>query len=369
MFKACLLIFVQSMLLLSFTVSSAHAQATAPANFAACPTPRGHCIATGNSKFTYFQIGKDLSEKVAPLAGVRLQPLESAGSADNVRRMRYQTGVKMAIVQSDVLLFYRNQADSGNAEARELVDPLRVMQPLYNEEVHILVRVDPTDPNAGLHFVHELENLRIAVGPQEGGSAMTAVLAYQLLFGKQPDPAQFYFSSVDDAMTALANGTVDAYMMVAGQPASRFASIAAEGRNFIRLLALDPAHPSTARLLSGPYYTTEIKASNYAWMEHDAPTFSVKAYLISQRYTNADTRKDITSLTKALCQKLPDLQVSAHAKWKQVSISTAPLPGGWKYSDDAMVALRSPECSGTAAGTTPQACTAIQKVLLTPGCG
>ncbi len=353
-------IFIVMQAVVALMAFEAGAQGTGA--FPACPNPKGHCVATGNAKFTYYQIGKDLSEKVAPTAGVNLIQIESAGSAENVRRMRFQRGVKLAIVQSDVLLYFRNLADAGNSEAQELLDPLRVMLPLYNEEVHVLARIPPNDPNGGLKYIHELENRKIAVGPQDGGSAMTAILAYSLLFGKTPDPANLHFSSVEDAMSALSAGTVDAYLMVAGQPASRFASISAEGKDIIRLLALDPSHPSTNRLLQGPYYTSEIKASNYAWLPQDTLTFSVKAYLISQRYVNADTRKDITALMRTLCQKLPDLQANAHAKWRQVSISSAPLPGGWKYSEDALVALRSPDCS------MPATCTSIDRVLRIPGC-
>jgi TRAP-type uncharacterized transport system substrate-binding protein len=43
--------------------------------------------------------------------------LPSAGSAENVQRLRYEPGVKFAMVQSDVYQAFLDLAASGNAEA------------------------------------------------------------------------------------------------------------------------------------------------------------------------------------------------------------------------------------------------------------
>lgn len=360
---------------LALLIGGAVGEAAMAEDYPPCRDGEGYCIVTGNPNLTYFKIGKDLSERVAVDAGVPLIPIEGNGSQDNVRRMRYQPGVKFAIVQSDVLQFYRNQAESGNAEARELISPLRVIQALYSEEVHILAAVPEGNPTGGLHYVHELAGKRIAVGPLGSGSAMTAILAYRLLFGQNPADNQLYFSPVEEALNALAKHEVDAFFQVAGQPVSRFSppkagnpGIPAEGRKYIRMLALDPNHPSTAKLLQGPYYTATIKAENYPWLEGDVSSFAVKAFLISQKYTNQTTRNAVTAFTRSLCRNVGQLQQNAHPKWKQVSISKGALPGGWEYSEDALRALNSPECTGATVSRPSGTCSEVQKILMTPGC-
>ena len=59
-------------------------------------------IVTASERGTYIQIGRDIARLVAPDAGIELEVLPSAGSAENVRRLRHEPGVKFALVQSDV---------------------------------------------------------------------------------------------------------------------------------------------------------------------------------------------------------------------------------------------------------------------------
>ena len=59
-------------------------------------------IVTASERGTYIQIGRDIAKFVAPDADIDLAVLPSAGSAENVRRLRHEPGVKFAMVQSDV---------------------------------------------------------------------------------------------------------------------------------------------------------------------------------------------------------------------------------------------------------------------------
>jgi TRAP-type uncharacterized transport system substrate-binding protein len=90
-------------------------------------------IVTASERGTYIVLGRDLATLVAPRAGIELEALPSAGSAENVRRLRYEPGVKLALVQSDVYQAFLDQAAGGNADAARMIRPLRVIMPLYNE--------------------------------------------------------------------------------------------------------------------------------------------------------------------------------------------------------------------------------------------
>ena len=59
-------------------------------------------IVTASDKGTYFKIGADLAKFVAPDAGIGLKVLPTSGSAANIKHLRYDPGVKFAIVQADV---------------------------------------------------------------------------------------------------------------------------------------------------------------------------------------------------------------------------------------------------------------------------
>src|SRR6187200_1353036 len=66
-------------------------------------------IVTASARGTYIQIGRDIASIVAPSADIELDVLPSAGSAENVRRLRHEPGVKFAIVQSDVFQAFLDQ--------------------------------------------------------------------------------------------------------------------------------------------------------------------------------------------------------------------------------------------------------------------
>src|SRR6186997_3572848 len=152
------------LLALLFFVLSPLAGQTAQA--AAPPIP--YKIVTASERGTYIQIGRDLAKFVAPAANVELEVLPSAGSAENVQRLRFEPGVKFALVQSDVYQAFLDFAAGGNAEAGDMIRPLRVIMPLYNEEIYFIVRAD-----SDLNYVHEIRDARINAGELGSGTALT----------------------------------------------------------------------------------------------------------------------------------------------------------------------------------------------------
>jgi len=98
-------------------------------------------IATADKRGTYFAIGADLAKFVAPGADISLEVMPTDGSAANIRHLRFDAGVKFAIVQADV---YQAFVDRGgaNRDAARIIGPLRVILPLYNTEIHYIARAD-----------------------------------------------------------------------------------------------------------------------------------------------------------------------------------------------------------------------------------
>ena len=153
---------------------------------------------TASARGTYIQIGRDIASIVAPSADIELDVLPSAGSAENVRRLRYEPGVKFAIVQSDVYQAFLDQAAGGNAEANKIIRPLRVIMPLYNEEIYFIVRAD-----SNLNYIHEIKGARINAGELGSGTALTTTTLYRLMFNEPIAEANASFLSNEDALVKL----------------------------------------------------------------------------------------------------------------------------------------------------------------------
>lgn len=309
-------------------------------------------IVTASERGTYIQIGRDLARFVAPDAGIALEPLPSKGSAENVARLRYDAGVKLAIVQSDVYQAFLDHAAAGNAEAADLIRPLRVVLPLYDEEIYFVVRAD-----SPLQWVHEIAGRRLNIGPLQSGTAMSASTIYRLMFGQSLPEAQSSTLTNEEALLKLTEGGggPEVVAIVAGQPAKLLADMTPEAKRFVRLLKVDPRHPATARALQ-TYGRSRIRAASYPnWLEQDVEGFSIKAYLVTYQYGARPTVDSLVRFGRSLCENFGALQSEGHPKWREVTLALPPLGRGWGYYAPTERVLRGCTAGRTPAAPTPPA--------------
>lgn len=323
-------------------------------------------IVTGPERGTYIQIGQDLAKWVADPINMSLDVLASKGSAENVQRMRYEPGVKFALVQSDVYQAYLDMAKSGNAEAGKIIQPLRLIMPLYNEEIYFVVRSD-----SPINYIHEIKDKNISVGLIGSGTAQSATTLYKLMFNQPIPEAQTQHYSNEDALAKLIVRKLDVAIIVAGQPAKLFQDLNPELLGQIKLLKLDPSVPETARA-EQTYFPATIRTASYPnWIKEDSPTLTVKAFLVTYDYNLRGTVGIMTQFADSLCTHFDELQANGHPKWKQVKLELPPLSRGWKYYPPIEKRLRA--CIRKTASTgsvTPtqnapkRACTDAEKVLM-----
>jgi len=294
-------------------------------------------IVTASERGTYIQIGRDIANLVAPQADVELQVLPSAGSAENVRRLRFEPGVKLAIVQSDVYQAYLDAARGGNRDAGEIIRPLRVVMPLYNEEIYFVVRAD-----SKLNYVHEIRNARINAGEMGSGTALTTSTLYRLMFGEGLHDDRTSFLANEKALLQLTDDkSIDVVAIVAGQPAKLLADMKPEARQFIKLLKVDAKDPTTKAALR-TYFPATVRATSYPnLLTEDVPTFAVRAFLVTYDYNLKDTKKSLARIAESLCENFPVLQAKGHPKWREVDLSLPELGRGWFYYSPTMKELRS----------------------------
>jgi hypothetical protein len=284
-------------------------------------------MVTASERGTYIQIGRDIGKFVAPAANIELEVLPSAGSAENVQRLRFEPGVRFALVQSDVYQAFLDQAAGGNAEAGEMIRPLRVIMPLYNEEIYFLARSD-----SPLNFVHQIRDAKINVGPLRSGTAMSATTIYRQLFDTALPDANASFLGNEEALLKLVSDTsLDVVVVVAGQPAKLLVDMKPEARKLIKLLKFDPAHPTSAVALK-TYFPATIRAASYPnLLTEDIPGAAVKAFLVTYDYTRGESVDRLSRFARALCQNFPRLQAEGHPKWREVQLALPDLPRGWRY--------------------------------------
>ncbi|MDH5535575.1 MAG: TAXI family TRAP transporter solute-binding subunit [Betaproteobacteria bacterium] len=318
-------------------------------------------IVTASTRGTYHAIGNDLAKFVAPDANIQLTAQPSDGSAANLKHLRYDPGVKLAIVQADVFQAFVDRAAGGSAEAATIIRPLRVILPLYNTEIHYVARAD-----SPLNYLHDLKNAKINGGLVGSGAALITHTLYRMMFdGPIPEANASYLSNDQALVKLITDKTVDVAVVAAGQPAAWIANMTPEAQKYIKLLKFDPAHPLSKRALT-VYTHSEIRASSYPnLLKENFTTIAVGAYLVTYDYTLEFTINNLVRFARSLCQNFATLQAQGHPKWREVDLSLPPLPTGWIYYPPTTRELRAcvagkPKAAVPALG---KACSPEERIL------
>ncbi len=266
-------------------------------------------IMTGDKEGTYYQFGLNMQE-LAREFGVQLSVVDSKGSVENIYAVYQRPNTQMAIVQSDVLAFVSNIHT--DAVLKRITGKIRMIFPLFNEEVHILGRSSLTDFDA-------LENKRVAIGKEGSGTYLTAKLLFAASGVK---PSAMVTIGTNDALAQLKAGRIDAMFYVAGYPVRLF--------NESVTIADDlKIVPINNKNILEFYASAEIPANTYSWQKEAVKTAAIKAVLVSYdfRKTNCDS---IGGFAKVLHDNLDWLKEHGHPKWKTVDLNY-PLKGWEQY--------------------------------------
>lgn len=277
-------------------------------------------LVTGPKTGTYYSVGLDIAG-VAKAADVPVEVRASEGSIDNIRRINSTENAALGIVQSDALGFLaRSEADASQDATH-----LRVVFPLYNEEVHVLAR-------RSIKSFAELEGKRVAIGEEGSGSMLTALNLFSLM---KVNPKESKEMPAEQAVVAVLRAELDAVIFVGGKPVRLFKNLEdlsrPENEKYARMI--DHVHflpLSDAKMLS-EYKTAEITSSDYAFVEESVPTVAVQSLLISYDFTQMKGTGQcdlLRSLAKALRSGLGNLRANGHPKWKEVNFDLD--AGAWK---------------------------------------
>ncbi len=266
-------------------------------------------IVTGGLKGTYYQFGLNL-EQLVEQNGIKLNVANSNGSVENVFAVYKRPNTQMGIVQSDVLAFVAKvQTDPA---LKKIAKKIKMIFPLYNEEVHILGRGDIVD-------FDDLEGKRVAIGQEGSGTYLTAKLLFEVSDIK---PAAMLTIGADEALPRLKAGEIDALFYVAGYPVKLFDEQVTKEDG----LALIPI---SNKSIIEFYPKTEIPAGTYAWQDKAVQCVAVKAVLVSYDFRMGNCQ-NVGRFANILEDNIDLLRATGHPKWKSVDLEY-PLKGWEQY--------------------------------------
>ncbi len=274
----------------------------------------GMGVVTGSETGTYIKFGQDMAE-MAKREGLNLIIKESEGSLSNIERMDSRENAGVGIVQSDVLGFLSR---SSNPKMKRTANRLRLVFPLYNEEVHLYA-------NKQIQSITDLEGKRVVVGSSGSGNWLTSKNLLNIM-GVTPSE-ELQLNPVDGAKEILL-GNADAMFYVAGKPVKLFKNLEKVFANEEFKELADNVHmvPLTDEKMLQEYVAAELTNEDYSWLQANVPTIAVKAMLIGFDFSserNSYYRKrcnEFQILGKAIRDNIEELRAEGHPKWNQVNL-------------------------------------------------
>ncbi len=294
-------------------------------------------IMTGGAKGTYIQIGRDIAA-LAGQCGQTLNVIESAGSLENLVAVKKRRNTQFGIVQSDVLEYVQTYARN-DPELKRSLFGVRIMYPLYNEEVQVL-------SDRSINSLSDLSGLKVAIGKADSGTFLTATLVFDILRVKDVD--RLAIGPVE-ALPMLLKGEIDAVFFVAGAPTKVFSEADIDGTRFHLLNIKEPA-------LMATYTPSEIAGDTYAFQSEPVNTVAVKAVLMTYDFKanknsyHKNSCTAVSDISSFILTNLERLKQEGHPKWRDVNL--AEIPPGWQVGScvkTGMAASYKPACTAALA--------------------
>lgn len=283
--------------------------------------------AAGPESDAQMQMARDIARHVARAADIELDIRSAAGTPEALLRLN-ETGVlQFALLQADAAHAYLGAARRGNPDARQMIEAVRVVAPLHDEEIHFVVRRD-----SPMNSLHDLAQARINLGPLRSGTALTVANLYRLMFDAAIPDAQASFLPHEEALLKLiTEQSIDAVAIVAPRPVKLLANMKPEARQFVKLLKFDASHPSAAAVL-GVYGAATAAAANYPnLLEVDHPSLAVKIQLVASTH-GQKSNAILSRFTGAWCNNFARLKATGLPQWAEIQPSLPNLAPGWTYA-------------------------------------
>jgi uncharacterized protein len=264
-------------------------------------------LISGGVTGTYVRIAADLADALDDGYELRILPIIGKGSVRNIEDLLLLRGVDVAIVQSDVLDFYKRAGLVPNIEQK-----IRYITKLYNEEVHVLAR-------AQHRAIDDLAGKRVNFGTEGSGTFMTAGIIFDDLgidvdITSHPEPI---------ALEKLRAGEIDALVFVGGKPLKLIQDVGRE--QGVHLLAIPRERIKAA------YVPSELTAETYPNLidaGQSVQTVAVTAVLAAYNWPEGHPRRGKLNrfIERFFANFERLLEPPFHPKWREVDLR-APVPG------------------------------------------
>ena len=170
-------------------------------------------LVAGLPEGTFLQFAADIARNLNGTDDLRVMPMVSGGSIDNVKDLLYLKGVDVAFTQTDVLEYFRTVEKISNIEKR-----VNYITGLWVSEVHLVVRPE-------INTISDLAGKKVSFNAPGGGASVTGPIVFQRV-GVKVEPV--YISTVI-ALEKMRTGEIAGFLHIGGKPIRPIASFKNDG--------------------------------------------------------------------------------------------------------------------------------------------
>ena len=267
-------------------------------------------LETSSAAGISVRIAEDLASLVDDGATRRVVPVVGKSSLQNLIDLKYLHGIDMAIVQTDVLNYAKEQRLIPGIDTS-----LTYITKLYNEEFHVLARQEVKN-------IGDLAGKTINVDTLGSGTAITSSRIFELL---QVRP-NLVHDNPEVALEKLRKGDIAALTFIAGKPAPLFSSLNRDdGLHFIDI----PINGA----ITNSYVPTKLTAADYPLLiTQDRPIDSVAigtVLAVADLRLVPERNRNVINFVDTFFTGLQSLLTSGHhPKWQEVNLAAE--VSGWR---------------------------------------
>lgn len=245
------------------------ATACSPQNFSDSETDiKILTIGTADSGGTMYPVGTAIAEILSDNdSNLKINLSASSGSTANAQGLA-DGQIDLGLISGDIALCAYQGVDSFQGEP---LDGLRAIAAVYSSMSNWMVLAE-----SELTYVHQLEGLTLAIGPQDSTTELSARIGLSVL-GIDASNSIFESYSIGAGSTALQEGLVDAVHGFAGVPISALDELSQ--LEDIQLLQYTQTELDEILAENPAYSAMTIPAYTYQGQTEAIDTFGVKCLL------------------------------------------------------------------------------------------
>jgi len=269
-------------------------------------------LETSSAAGISVRIAEDLANIVDDGATRRLVPVVGKGALQALFDLKYLRGVDMAILQTDVLDYAKEQKLFPGIDSS-----FTYIAKLYTEEFHVLA-------GRGINNIVDLAHKKVNFDLRGSDTAITAGRVFNFL----KVPVIAVNDSQEVALNKLRRGEIAALAFVAGKPAPLLANARGdEGLHFLTVPFNEAA--------GGAYVPARLSPADYPGLLQQGQ--SVETLAVGNVLAVADLRqipergRNVANFVDVFFTGFQSLLTPGHhPKWQEVSL-TADFPGWHRY--------------------------------------